>query len=657
MTLPKTRSILARIPAIHFPMKIPARFPLRIARLRAFLFAAAAMLCLPALHAQVAGTLDAGYNPNVTGTLPSNYVLTTAVQPDGKTIIGGSFTAVGGASHVRLARLNADGSADASFIGSAGDDVDSVAVQTDGKVLIGGAFTTVKGIARSRIARFNADGSLESTATFNISADGVVHCVVVQADGKILIGGEFTFVNGVGRNRIARLNADGSLESTATFNPGSGVGGFFGSPGPGVYCVAVQEDGKILLGGRFTTVNGVARNRIARLNANGGLESTATFNPGTGANDDVYCLAMQADGKILVGGDFTQFNGVTHSGIARLNADGSLDAGILGSNTYTNSLRYGSMVVQVDGKILLAGQFTFVNGVARKGIARLNDDGSLESSSSFDPGTGADREVFSAAVQNDGRILLGGAFRKINDTSRNLAARLSNDAATQTLGAPDATQVRWLRGGAGPEVSQVTFELFVDGGIAWTPLGAGTRIAGGWQLTGLSLPAGGSLRARGRTANGGNGSGLVEQVVTFGSFTPIQQWKLSHLGDSNAPDLADPDHDGLPTLAEYGLVLLPETPSQPPGAGVFAYAEGDRLRMFVPRDPAHNDITVSVEATGNLVAGPWTPLATSTLGAPFTGPGYVGGDDATPGVKTVEVRDLVNLSTTTQRWLRVKVMH
>ncbi len=142
-----------------------------------------------------------------------------------------------------------------------------------------------------------------------------------------------------------------------------------------------------------------------------------------------------------------------------------------------------------------------------------------------------------------------------------------------------------------------------------------------------------------------------------GSFTPLQQWKLTHLGDANAPDLGDPDSDGLRTLAEYGLGLLPETPSQPPGASVFTYAEGDRLRMFVPRDPAHNDIAVSVEATGDLVAGPWTPLATSTLGAPFNGPGYISGDDVTPGVKTGEVRDIVNFSSSTQRWLRVKVTH
>src|SRR4029078_8361595 len=113
---------------------------------------------------------------------------------------------------------------------------------------------------------------------------------------------------------------------------------------------------------------------------------------------------------------------------------------------------------------------------------------------------------------------------------------------------------------------------------------------------------------------------------------------------------------GLANLAEYALVLSPTAPSQPPGASVFAYAEGDRLRMFVPRDTTHNDITVSVEATGDL-AGPWTALATSTLGTPFTGPGYVGGDNTWPGIKIVEVRDIVNISAATQRWLRVKVTH
>ena len=141
----------------------------------------------------------------------------------------------------------------------------------------------------------------------------------------------------------------------------------------------------------------------------------------------------------------------------------------------------------------------------------------------------------------------------------------------------------------------------------------------------------------------------------FLDTTPIGAWKLANFGTCVLADAGDPDHDGLRNLAEYALLLSPTAPSQAPGASLFTYAEGRRLRMFVPRDPAHSDITVSVEATGDLIAGPWTPLATSTLGVPFTGPGYVGGDSATPGVKTVEVRDTVSMSTATQRWLRVKV--
>ena len=243
---------------------------------------------------------------------------------------------------------------------------------------------------------------------------------------------------------------------------------------------------------------------------------------------------------------------------------------------------------------------------------------------------------------------------------RNYIARLQIDAANTSLTVPSASRVQWLRGGTSPETLQVTFELSTNGGGTWVLLGAGTRIAGGWERTGLSLPASGQIRARARTTGGYNNgsSGLVEAVTASFTFgTPLTDWKITQLADAAASDLADIEGDGLVHLAEYAFLLSPTAPSQPPGASVFTYAEGQRLRMFVPRDPARNDITVSVEATGDLAAGPWTTLATSTLGAPFSGPGYVDGDDATPGVKIVEVRDVRNISAAAQRWLRVKVTH
>ena len=207
-------------------------------------------------------------------------------------------------------------------------------------------------------------------------------------------------------------------------------------------------------------------------------------------------------------------------------------------------------------------------------------------------------------------------------------------------------------------MTAVTFERSLDGGLSWTSLGIGARIgtSANWQITGLSLNDTGSIRARGRTVGGvySGSTGLVEQVLAL-PMPAYQQWKFNHLGDVNAPDLGDPDRDGLVTLAEYGLGLLPEAFSHPPVASIFTDAEGSRLRMFVQRDPAHNDITVSIEVRTDLVYGPWTTLATSTLGAPFTGPGYIGGDDATPGIKTVEVRDIVTFTETDERFLRVKV--
>ena len=177
------------------------------------------------------------------------------------------------------------------------------------------------------------------------------------------------------------------------------------------------------------------------------------------------------------------------------------------------------MAVQADGKIVLGGQFTTVNGTARNRIARLNGDGSLESTATFNPGTGANSFVFCVAVQADGKLVIGGAFTTVNGTARVGLARLNNDAATQSLTAPDATQALWSRGGAGPAVSAVTFEKSTDGGGTWTALGAGTRVgtSANWQLTGLALPTTGQLRARGRTAGGylSGSSGLIEQVAAF----------------------------------------------------------------------------------------------------------------------------------------------
>src|SRR5262249_8703829 len=139
--------------------------------------------------------------------------------------------------------------------------------------------------------------------------------IASQNDGRVLIGGGFTSVNGIGRNHVARLNSDGTLDNR--FDPGTGSDG-------GVLCLVLQLDGKVLVGGRFLHVNGVVRNGIARLNGvDGGLD--LTFDPGAGTDGPVNSIALQPDGKLLIGGEFTRVNGNSRTGIARLNPDGTLD--------------------------------------------------------------------------------------------------------------------------------------------------------------------------------------------------------------------------------------------------------------------------------------------------------------------------------------------
>ena len=146
------------------------------------------------------------------------------------------------------------------------------------------------------------------------------------------------------------------------------------------------------------------------------------------------------------------------------------------------------------------------------------------------------------------------------------------------------------------------------------------------------------------------------------SFTmpplPFTAWKSVQLGDPNAPDLGDPDADGVANLLEYTLLLQPTVPDAEalPAAFVNAYPDGTRLAILVARDPAHYDATIEVQAAASL-AGPWAVVASSTNGAPFIGPGYVSGENGTAGAKLVEIRDVVNVGSAPRRFLRVQVKH
>jgi uncharacterized delta-60 repeat protein len=234
------------------------------------------------------------------------------------------------------------------------------------------------------------------------------------------------------------------------------------------------------------------------VNTNGALD--AGFNPG--ADGTVSCLALQANGQILVGGAFTTLGGQTRNRIARLNSNGMADT----SFNPSADAPVISIAVQADGKILVGGAFTNLSGQPCHGIGRLNTDGSADPT--FNPGVGG--YVSSLALQTDGRILVGGSFQQLAGQQRNNIGRLNNtDPATQSL-SRNGPILTWLRSGTSPEVWRTSFE-FSTNGTSWTALGDGSRIAGGWQLSGVLVSTNTAIRARGFIANGS--SWFVETIL------------------------------------------------------------------------------------------------------------------------------------------------
>ncbi len=456
------------------------------------------------------GSIDSSFATPVSEFLSSASLV--ALQPDGKIIIARGFSSLNGVARPGFARLNSDGSLDPSFNPGAGPNrpIDRLAVQADGKILIIGKFTQYAGVNRNLMARINSDGSLDTTfnlgtltETRTLSQMPVLDTLAIQPDGRILIGGIFERYNGAARTNVARINADGSLDSsfvpeTISNNDGAALV-------PDVTALLIQPDGKILIGGRFTHYGLTSRTHLARLNSNGALDTT--FNPGTGPNADSFKMARQTDGKIVIGGFFlTQYNGVTHKGVVRVNVNGSLDNtfdsstdsvnsfailsdgkilvgggftqfnaggrnGIARANTdgsldtsFNLAAPVGSAVravaLQLDGKILIAGFFTHYNGVGRTNIARLNSDGSLDAS--FNPGAGTSGDLFifgglinTIAIQADGKILIGGWFTTYAGVARNRLARLNPDGSLDTTFDP----------GAGTNSEVRAFAIQADGKI------------------------------------------------------------------------------------------------------------------------------------------------------------------------------------------------
>ncbi|MCD9576010.1 T9SS sorting signal type C domain-containing protein [Flavobacterium soyae] len=417
------------------------------------------------------GSVDRDFN---IGTGFDGNVNAIEVQPDGKILLGGSFTSYNEITANRIVRLNQDGTRDFSFLGSGFNNgaVEVIKIDNAGNIMAGGSFTSrYDGVNVNRVIFLNSDGTVKPDFDMGAGPASTVWTLANDSEGSWFIGGSFSVFDGQNQGRLAKVNFEGEpdtsylasgigfdnsvlkmipLENQKTVvlgnftkfnnNPAFRIArlledGAFdpdfnkGQTGANnlIKTAVVQSDDKIILGGNFTKYNDQSCNRIIRIFPDGSIDNT--FNIGSGFNYQIYAMALQSDNKIIIAGNFTRYNNdLSKIRIVRLLPDGSNDPAFntgLGADAIIEDI-----LIQPDGKILAGGRFTTFNGQPFSRLVRLNTDGSIDTS--FNIGAGFDKNVYSLALQSDGKIIVGGSFLIYNGSSQKRILRLNSNGSLDT---------------------------------------------------------------------------------------------------------------------------------------------------------------------------------------------------------------------------------
>jgi uncharacterized delta-60 repeat protein len=468
-----------------------------------------------------AGHIDTAF------VVPRSTSVSTAVPlPGGQLLVRGYFYAPDGASFTTFCVwLNADGSLlralPTSVVPPAGDRAGAVAVQRDGRLLVAGPRLDAATGRYRLLQRFRSDGTPDPSfvsplASATSSPD--VSAIAVLPDDAILIAGRFAELGEEPRSRLAQLRPDGSLDTSLAPIVLGTTGWDY------IETILVQPDGKILIGGGFFTVNGVARGKLARLHADGTVDDT--FRPVVTSGREVTAMALQPDGKLIVAGDFSIVRGAEsidtqRFGLARFHPDGTLDTGfapaVIASGDSPGDIN--TLALDALGRVYIGGSFSRVGGQPRKNMARLLPDGTVDPAFAPEFGTG----VRCLVLEAQGTVLVAASEAWGRPTAG--LVRLLNDAATDQLTVDATGRIDWRRGGSAPEVDRVWVEASDRQGGGFTSLGEATRSAQGWTFSGAALPPGGQVRAQAEVRVGYAGGSMTRVA----SIAPIGRPGSSHL--------------------------------------------------------------------------------------------------------------------------------
>ncbi len=472
--------------------------------------------------AQVGG-FDPGFNAGVILNGADPGIVRAHLVSGGKHLIAGDFTLVGGVARGNLAKLNADGSPDPTFATGAGANgpVHAIALDSSGRLVIGGEFTTYDGVARNRIARLTATGALDPTFNPGTGCDGTVLSIALT-NSSLYLGGEFTTVNGTTRNRLAALTNDGNLGSL-TFNGGVNAT---------VRALLVDARGNLLAGGDFTDAGGAVRNYFAQFSSvSGTLNGTNLELNGPVRTIDLWTNPpSSSETTVYIGGDFTRVGAVPRGRLASLKSNFAGQLSLDAEFDFWLDAPCRKILAANATKILVAGDFTSVNGQGRARFATLSFFSSNQGISSIAywslttgyGETGPDGSVYAIGLDGDGKPLLGGAFEGFPSNPRNALVRLYGDAGSLppvTPTSPSATTLSdtqiALSWGSSAFASAYSVESSPTGVSDWTKIYSGASTS----FTDAGLPPGTQRFYRVHASNYNGESAFTSPVSTTTNAT------------------------------------------------------------------------------------------------------------------------------------------
>lgn len=438
---------------------------------------------------------------------------------DGGYMVGGQFSSVNGISVSHVVRLNSRGNRDSSFsVKIVGSSVSSVLELTDGGYLIGGEFTEVNGQPVGSLARLDALGKLVPTfnATVKPAFGHKVSTMVALADGGFLIAGKFNEVNGFGVGNVARLDAQGNLDTTFNKDLGSGLYG-------AVYSATQTPDGGYLLGGVFDQLNGATVSaNLVKIDSSGRLDSTFNANLGAGFNSYVNSVVSTADDGYLIGGSFTRANETQVGHVARLDSRGNLDTGFNNALGSGFDVIVGSVALAPGDGYLVGGNFGSVSGISVGKLARLDSRGSLDTSFNDSLGSGFTSMVNTIAVDESNRVMVGGYFSHVSGVAVSRLARLvpvvSGVGAVQGDG--QSVHPGESFGSLSASVVSASGQLLTDRRVSFAVVsdgGTGTAFTGGGAVSVLTDASGVARTNRALVA--GPQAGEVRVRATAGAVS------------------------------------------------------------------------------------------------------------------------------------------